>query len=89
MPSMNVSLPAELAQFVQTEVSSGDYSTASEVVREGLRLLRRQRELHEERIAVLRREIALEVADVEAGRLADKTPTEIAAEIEAEFLRKR
>jgi antitoxin ParD1/3/4 len=44
---MNVSLTPELEKFVQSRVSSGRYQTASEVVREGLRLL-------EEREAALR-----------------------------------
>lgn len=40
MPStMNVSLPDELARFVRERVDSGLYSSASEVVREALRLL--------------------------------------------------
>ncbi len=36
---MNVSLTPELEQFVQTLVASGRYHSASEVFREGLRLL--------------------------------------------------
>jgi antitoxin ParD1/3/4 len=37
---MNVSLTPELESFIQTEVSSGLYQTASEVVRAGLRRLK-------------------------------------------------
>jgi len=37
--SLNVSLTPELEQFVQSRVASGRFQTASEVVREGLRLL--------------------------------------------------
>lgn len=36
---MNVSLTPELEKFIANKVSSGRYQTASEVVREGLRLL--------------------------------------------------
>lgn len=36
---MNVSLTPELEQFIASKVSTGRYQTASEVVREGLRLL--------------------------------------------------
>jgi antitoxin ParD1/3/4 len=36
---MNVSLPAEQEQFVRSQVASGRYGSASEVVRDGLRLL--------------------------------------------------
>ena len=37
---MNVSLTPELERFVQGRVESGLYNNASEVVREGLRLLK-------------------------------------------------
>jgi putative addiction module CopG family antidote len=37
---MNVSLTPELEQFVMKKVETGMYQTASEVVRESLRLLR-------------------------------------------------
>ena len=37
---MNVSLTPELEEFVQRKVESGLYNNASEVVREGLRLLK-------------------------------------------------
>ena len=37
---MNVSLTPELEKFVETEVKSGLYQTASEVIRAGLRRLK-------------------------------------------------
>jgi antitoxin ParD1/3/4 len=40
--NMNVSLPEELAEFVKAKVSSGRYTSSSEVVREALRLLEQQ-----------------------------------------------
>jgi antitoxin ParD1/3/4 len=81
MPTMNVSLPQGLAEFVEKEVESGAYSTASEVVRDGLRLLREERAAYEEKLAILRREIQLGVDDLEAGRISTKTIPEIAAEL--------
>ena len=41
---MNVSLTPELEKFVTNEVDSGLYQTASEVVRAGLRRLKKERE---------------------------------------------
>jgi antitoxin ParD1/3/4 len=38
--SLNVSLTSELEQFIESRVASGRYQTASELIREGLRLLR-------------------------------------------------
>ena len=40
--TLNVSLTPELNQFITSLVQSGDYKSASEVVREGLRLLQRR-----------------------------------------------
>lgn len=81
MPTMNVSLPAELAAFVEGEVASGDYSTASEVVREALRLLRREREQYEQKMAVLRRELQIGMDDIEAGRISTRTVEDIARDV--------
>ena len=53
---MNVSLTPELEKFVNRKVESGLYQTASEVVREGLRLLSERRSGEG---SALRREIAL------------------------------
>lgn len=39
--TLNVSLPPAQEQFVRAQVASGRYQSASEVVREGLRLLER------------------------------------------------
>ena len=39
---MNVSLGQKWEHFVEEKVSSGDYQTASEVLRDGLRLLEKE-----------------------------------------------
>ncbi len=41
---MNVSLTPELERFVKKELEGGDYQTASEVIRAGLRLLKENRD---------------------------------------------
>jgi putative addiction module CopG family antidote len=41
---MNVSLPRTWEEFVASQVTSGEFGNASEVVREALRLLREQQE---------------------------------------------
>lgn len=41
---MNVSLTPELEKFVESEVTSGLYQTASEVIRAGLRRLKEDQE---------------------------------------------
>ena len=40
--SQNISLTAELSAFIASRVASGDYQSASEVVRAALRLLQRE-----------------------------------------------
>ena len=42
---MNVSLTPELEQFVKNKVKSGLYNNASEVIREGLRVLKERDEV--------------------------------------------
>jgi len=47
---MNVSLPQPMEKFVRRKVAIGDYETASEVVREGLRLLQQRDEVWKSQI---------------------------------------
>jgi antitoxin ParD1/3/4 len=37
--TLNISLPPQLGKFIEQRVASGRYSSASEVIRAGLRLL--------------------------------------------------
>ncbi|HZV35235.1 MAG TPA: type II toxin-antitoxin system ParD family antitoxin [Verrucomicrobiae bacterium] len=50
---MNVSLGRKWDQFVASKVKSGDFQTASEVLREGLRLLEREELLKKISVASL------------------------------------
>jgi antitoxin ParD1/3/4 len=78
MATMNVSLTSALADFVEEEVGSGAYVSASEVVRDGLRLLQRERQVAREKLAILRREVDAGLEDMRAGRYSDRTVGEIA-----------
>jgi antitoxin ParD1/3/4 len=89
MPTMNVSLPQGLAEFVENEVHSGAYSTASEVVRDGLRLLRYEKEAREEKLAILRREIQIARDEVNAGQFSEESVMDILAEVRAGEERKK
>jgi antitoxin ParD1/3/4 len=71
MPTMNVSLPQALAEFVEKEVASGNYSTASEVVRDGLRMLREERAIYEEKLAILKQEVQRGIDQIDAGEFSD------------------
>ncbi|HEY3901178.1 MAG TPA: type II toxin-antitoxin system ParD family antitoxin [Chthoniobacter sp.] len=64
--TMNVSLTPELEKFVETEVNSGLYQTASEVVRAGLRRLKEEREMR-----VMRSPASLEELETQLVRAVD------------------
>ena len=68
---MNVSLTPELERLVQEKVASGLYSSASEVIREGLRLVQERDELRRIRLEDLRREIRLGIEAADRGELVD------------------
>ncbi len=68
---MNVSLTPELAKLVEEKVASGMYTSASEVVREALRLLADSDKLRETRVTELRQQVAKGLASAKAGRLKD------------------
>jgi antitoxin ParD1/3/4 len=64
---MNVSLTPELEKFVEGKVESGLYNNASEVVREGLRLLKE----HDEIRVKWREQIERGWLQAQAGRVVD------------------
>jgi antitoxin ParD1/3/4 len=67
---MNVSLTPELEEFVTQKVQSGLYQTASEVVREGLRLLLERDEQYRRKLDDLRADVAAGIEDIDRGRVA-------------------
>ena len=64
---MNVSLTHELEKFVEGKVESGLYNNASEVVREGLRLLKE----HDEIRMKWREQIERGWLQAQAGQVVD------------------
>ena len=67
---MNVSLTPQLEALVKDKVNNGLYRSASEVIREGLRLLQEQDELREARLAELRKDIAVGIEQADRGDVA-------------------
>jgi antitoxin ParD1/3/4 len=67
----NISLTPELEEFVQSRVSSGRYQTASEVVREALRLLERQGKERDEGFERLKEKLSRAAGEAERGELLD------------------
>jgi antitoxin ParD1/3/4 len=64
---MNISLTPELEQMVDDKVRSGRYASASEVIREGLRLLEEQEQLKQQRLADVRRKIDRGIEQLDRG----------------------
>lgn len=62
--SMNVSITDSLEEFVQSQVKTGLYSSASEVVRAALRLLREQE-------ADINKNIAISLEQIENGQYVE------------------
>ncbi|MCL4785022.1 MAG: type II toxin-antitoxin system ParD family antitoxin [Bryobacterales bacterium] len=69
--TVNVSLTPELDAFLQSRVKSGRYQTASEVVRDALRLLERQEREREEAFQQLKAKLERGAAQAERGELLD------------------
>ncbi len=68
---MNVDLGKAFDEFVAGLLTSGYYQTQSEVLREGLRLLKEREDLKQMRLAELRREIAIGSEQADQGEFVD------------------
>jgi antitoxin ParD1/3/4 len=66
--SLNVSLPAELERRVRDHVASGLYGSASEVIREALRLFESYQDVQAAHLMSLKADIGHGMADALAGR---------------------
>ena len=64
---MNVSLTSRLEKLVSDRVASGRYGSASEVVREALRLLEEHEQARNTGLRALKQAVAAGVADLRAG----------------------
>lgn len=68
--SLNVSLPPELESRVRAHVASGMFGSASEVIREALRLFEAYQSVQSATLANLKKDIEQGQADKRAGRVA-------------------
>ena len=71
MPTRNVVLSDRQQRLVETLVQSGRYQNASEVLREGLRLVDERERLEGAKLKALKQAARQGWADVSAGRYAD------------------
>jgi antitoxin ParD1/3/4 len=68
---MNVHLTPELEKFVQAKVESGRYNSASEVVREALRLMEQKDELRAVQLQEFLRRIERGLDEIDRGEGVD------------------
>jgi antitoxin ParD1/3/4 len=83
--TLNVSLTPDLEQFVSSMVASGRYQTASEVIRQGLRLLQDQETTRQAHLDRLRAQINFGIDQANRGELLDGE--DVFGELERRFAR--
>ncbi len=67
----NIALTPHFDRFVQSRVESGRYQSASEVVRDGLRLLEEREEHRQQSLARVREDIEVGWRQSEQGEVVD------------------
>jgi len=68
MPTRNVVLTERQAEMIERLVSLGRYQNASEVLRDGLRLIEDREAREKARLTALREAARVGVGDIESGR---------------------
>lgn len=71
MPTRNVVLSEQQQQLVEALVQSGRYQNASEVLRDGLRLIAERERREEAKLDALRQAARVGWSDLSAGRFVD------------------
>ena len=67
MPTRNINLTDRFDRFIEAEVGSGRYGNASEVVREGLRLMERRKREERAKLKWLRGAVSEGLDQIERG----------------------
>ena len=71
MPTRNVVLTPHHESFIESLVKSGRYQNASEVLREGLRLIEQREAQEAAKLQALQQAARTGLADLDAGRYRD------------------
>ena len=84
MPTRNVVLTDYQSGLVEKLVASGRYQNASEVLRDGLRLVESREAEEQARLKALREAARIGIADIDAGRFRSfETPTDLTHHVAA------
>ncbi|MGD1716959.1 type II toxin-antitoxin system ParD family antitoxin [Dapis sp. BLCC M172] len=82
---MNISLSLEARKFIEEQVNSGRYSSATEVVGEALRLLSEKESIRAKYFVELKEKIRMGIEELDRGEGIDGE--EVFAELEADINR--
>jgi antitoxin ParD1/3/4 len=69
--SMNVSLTPELEKYIQKQVASQRYQTASEVVRQAIRMMQTAEDYEKARLEALRQDIQVGLDQLDRGEYVE------------------
>jgi len=86
---MNVSLTPQLEEFVNSKVQAGRYNSASEVVREALRLLEEHEQARAAQLGEFNRELGRRLAALDRGEHAGADETRARLERKSEERRRK
>ncbi|MDO6475299.1 type II toxin-antitoxin system ParD family antitoxin [Alteromonas sp. 1_MG-2023] len=82
---MNVTLGSEFEKRINEKVASGLYTSASEVIRDGLRLLFEKDISKQQQLEILRQEVGKGFQQLSEGRTSGKSALDIFAEVSNEI----
>lgn len=68
---MDVSLPQEIERFIHSQVESGNYGSAADVIQAGIWLLEERDRIYKGRFEELRQEVLLGVDSADRGEVVD------------------
>ena len=80
MPTTSINLTDGLHDWIVEKVTSGNYNNASEVIREGLRLMREQEELRELELELLRQKVLIGLNQAKRGEFSGRNVKKIIAD---------
>jgi antitoxin ParD1/3/4 len=86
---MNVSLTPELMKFVNAKVKGGRYNSASEVVREALRLLEEHEKARAAQLSEFNKELSRRMAALDRGERVEAGEARTALRRKSEERRKK
>ena len=81
---MNVTIGNEFERRISEKVDTGLYTSASEVIRDGLRLLFEKDVIRERQAEMLKQELEKGIIALDRGEISNKTVMEIMNEVKAE-----